>query len=279
MPNRRISDDVKWAAIRGVRMGLPEDQMLKIADFSKSTLDRIKRRLRSAGTVSKKEPIGRSRPRALDRDDLKYLLALVRHSPTKYLDEFQSLLLENRALDVSISTIHRSLEREGYSYKFVQKVAAERDPALRADFVRRIGRYPPECIVCIDETSKDERTYFRSHGRSKLNTRVEIEGPFIRGKRYSLLPAMDVDGIFASKVVEGSFTHDLFYAFLQRQVVRSCNSSTTPILTQSHQLPKMQPFPGPRSVLVMDNARIHHSDAISELVARAGSSLHMYFDD
>ncbi len=178
----------------------------------------------------------------------------------------------------SIATIHRTLEREGYSYKFVQKIAAERDPELRADFVRRISRYPVECITCIDETSKDERTYFRSHGHSKKNTRVEIEGPFIRGRRYSLLPAMDIDGIFAHKVVEGSFTHDLFYSFLRNQVVSGCNLNSVPTFSLCRQLPKSQPFPGPRSVLVMDNARIHHSDAISELVARFGACSPMNFD-
>jgi len=32
------------------------------------------------------------------------------------------------------------------------------------------------------------------------------------------------------------------------------------------------PFPGPLSVLVMDNARIHHGDKILELVERFGES-------
>jgi hypothetical protein len=33
------------------------------------------------------------------------------------------------------------------------------------------------------------------------------------------------------------------------------------------------PYPGPRSVLVLDNARIHHSDEIEELVRGFGECL------
>ena len=35
----------------------------------------------------------------------------------------------------------------------------------------------------------------------------------------------------------------------------------------------MNPFPAERSVLVLDNCRIHHNDAIVELVRSAGENL------
>lgn len=34
----------------------------------------------------------------------------------------------------------------------------------------------------------------------------------------------------------------------------------------------MNPYPGPRSVILLDNARIHHSDEIRELVASFGET-------
>ncbi|KAJ3543456.1 hypothetical protein NMY22_g3141 [Coprinellus aureogranulatus] len=157
-------------------------------------------------------------------------------------------------LPVHISTIHRALRRAGLSLKRVQKLAKERDPFKRADFVRRIGQYNPLCIVSIDEVSKDDRTYARLWGRAVKGARVEQYDPFVRGKRYSMCAAMALDkGIVAARVLEGSFTHQTFYEYVRDDV-----------------LPVMNPYPGPRSVLLLDNARIHHSDDIQALVRSAG---------
>ncbi len=51
-----------------------------------------------------------------------------------------------------------------------------------------------------------------------------------------------------AKIVEGSFTTDLFYDFLLGL------------------LNKMQPFPARNSVIVMDNARIHKNPRIVALI-------------
>ncbi|KAH7918732.1 hypothetical protein BV22DRAFT_992641, partial [Leucogyrophana mollusca] len=68
--------------------------------------------------------------------------------------------------------------------------------------------------------------------------------------RFSMVAALALDeGVVAAKIVEGSFNHERFVEYLRRDV-----------------LPITTPFPGPRSVLVLDNARIHHSQEIEDLV-------------
>jgi len=67
-------------------------------------------------------------------------------------------------------------------------------------------------------------------------------------RRFSVLPALSLDGILAVKIVEGSFTTELFKGFI------------------SGLLDHMNPFPGPNSVIVMDNCRIHRSRAIREMI-------------
>jgi transposase len=74
--------------------------------------------------------------------------------------------------------------------------------------------------------------------------------------RYSLLPALALDGMIYAKVVEGSFTSLLFRDFLK--VV----------------LDHMQPFPAPKSVIVMDNAQIHKDPAIIEMIEQRYMSIH-----
>lgn len=67
-------------------------------------------------------------------------------------------------------------------------------------------------------------------------------------KRYSLLPALTMDGIIYAKVVEGSFTADLFLEF---------------VLGLLDRMDKSMPQ---GSVIVMDNARIHKDPSIREII-------------
>ena len=55
-------------------------------------------------------------------------------------------------------------------------------------------------------------------------------------------------GMIYAKIVEGSFTAELFQEFI------------------SGLLDRMQPFPAANSVIVMDNARIHKNQDIIDMI-------------
>jgi len=100
-------------------------------------------------------------------------------------------------------------------------MAAERCEHARGEFCERIGRlYTPEQLVFIDESSKDERTLVRRYGWAPYNRRAKRKAVFIRGKRYTILPALSIHGIFAVDILEGSCTADDFYNFIVTKVVR-----------------------------------------------------------
>ncbi|EJD32953.1 hypothetical protein AURDEDRAFT_23114, partial [Auricularia subglabra TFB-10046 SS5] len=65
--------------------------------------------------------------------------------------------------------------------------------------------------------------------------------------RFSVLPALTVDGLLFSQVHDGAYDGDAFLSFLEGL------------------LPCMNPYPAPRSVLVMDNCNIHHVEGVQEL--------------
>jgi transposase len=268
MGNRRISNDLKEAAVRLMNRGTyTMEEITAITRISRRTLFRVARQKRLTGSVAKTVAVGRGRPRSLVHADAQYLLSLARHNPTLFLDEYHDRLQRYRHLQASLATIHRTLRQAKLSIKRVQQMAAERDPQKRADFVRRVGEYPAECLVSIDEASKDDRTYSRLWGRAETGQRAAAYQPFVRKRRFSLVAGLTVDGILGSKVVEGSFTQDKFIEFLRDSIVSGSNCHP-PAQFQSKlfQMPLTMPYPGPRSVLIMDNARIHHSDEIQELV-------------
>jgi hypothetical protein len=66
--------------------------------------------------------------------------------------------------------------------------------------------------------------------------------------RYSLLPTISMTGVLSCKAIESSFTTPLFKGFLEGL------------------LNKMQPYPTPNSVIVMDNTKVHRSLDICETI-------------
>lgn len=220
MVNRKISDDLKDAALRLKADGRTSAYIRHITGISRRTLYRSQKRKRDTGSVAKAQAIGRGRPRSLLKQDAEYLLRLARHKPTLFLDEYQHQLTRYRHLPVCLTTIHLTLERAGLSVKHVQKLASERDPVLRADFIRRIARYPTDYLICIDEVSKDNRTYSRLWGRTPRNTPAEQHNPFVRKQWLSMVAGLALDeGIVAARVVEGSFTKQTFMEYVRDDVV------------------------------------------------------------
>ncbi|GBC24239.2 TPR domain-containing protein [Rhizophagus irregularis DAOM 181602=DAOM 197198] len=77
----------------------------------------------------------------------------------------------------------------------------------------------------------------RAYGYSMKNVKVEKSIVFVRGKQYTILPALTLDGFIAADFIEGSCNKERFQTFILTQV-----------------LPQMNEYPNKNSVIVMDNA-------------------------
>ncbi|KAF8236083.1 hypothetical protein L208DRAFT_1124560, partial [Tricholoma matsutake] len=104
-----------------------------------------------------------------------------------------------------------------------------------------MAQYSPEEIGFLDETSKDERTLGRQYGRSTKGRQASRKQPFVRSRRTSTTGLLTLNGIEAAMAVEGSRMKEMYLEFLEFTVLLKCTA-----------------YPGPLSVLVMDNAKIHH---------------------
>ena len=222
---RPISRDLKIAAIRLFERGLlPIHDILLCCGISRRTFFRILRLWRTTGDVINDVPERRGRVRGLNRDDVQYLLQLVRDNPDYFLDELLNLLKTNRFISVHYTTIHQELTRAGVSRKRLQRIALERNETIRAQFIARMAQFDPEELGFIDEVSKDERTIGRRYGRSKRGTRACKTQPFVRGRRTSTVGVLTLDGFASGTVVEGSLTKEGLLHWLEFSVVRSPRS-------------------------------------------------------
>jgi len=93
----------------------------------------------------------------------------------------------------------------------------------------------------VDESGINPKSGERVYGYAKKGTvaRQKVLGP--KTENYSVLPALALDGYIACNVYAGPVDGEAFLDFIEFNVLPCCT-----------------PFPGPRSIIVMDNAAIHN---------------------
>lgn len=223
---------------------------------SSSSCYRWRQILAEHGTCERPPSPLTGRTRTITRALLTAIEDLFSQDSDLYLDELCVWLGIQHNISISTSALSRTLNSVGLSRKTLQKLASERNELCRAEFrnyLRDNFVGDGSEFVVVDETSKNERTYARHYGRAARGRRAQLRDVFVRGIRYSLCAALTTQGYIATHVVEGSYDTQKFYDFITEEV-----------------LPQMNPFPAERSVLILDNCRIHHNDDLVELVENAG---------
>ena len=98
-------------------------------------------------------------------------------------------------------------------------------------------------LMYIDETAANEHTVHHRYGWAEKGQPARLVASAKKCKKWSILPLYTYDGFVDWMIVHGSFNADLFIEFLEEHVI-----------------PHTNPFLGPRSVLIIDNAKIHHDE-------------------
>ncbi|KAK3741926.1 hypothetical protein QZH41_010680, partial [Actinostola sp. cb2023] len=136
-------------------------------------------------------------------------------------------------------------------------IALQRSDWLRAQYRANIILYAPEMLIFVDETGCDKRLQGR-YGYSFQGSQALIRRDFIRSPRISAIAAIGLDGPRAIKTFHESVNAEKFVKFLEYEL-----------------LPILQPYNGinPDSVVIMDNACIHHVRRVRRLITQTGARL------
>ena len=114
----------------------------------------------------------------------------------------------------------------------------------------------PEQMVFIDETSKDSRDAYRMHGWAAKGEKVVVKLPSGQHVQRSILAALGHNGFIGWETTSETFTRvDFHNAFINKI------------------LPKLNPWSLPRSIVVMDNAKIHMYPELCTAISSAGALL------
>ncbi|CAD6897615.1 unnamed protein product [Tilletia laevis] len=193
------------------------------------------------------------RPRKLGAEDIAYVMERLNQCADLMLDELAGSIEAVGGPKVSKSLVSRTLQRLDITRKRLRRRASEADLNLEAACRLRMARYLPEQLIFVDETGFDSRTGQRRFGWAPAGDRAVQVGTGKRTRRATLIPGLTVDGMIAPKIYHSTVNADVFYDYLI-----------------TYLLPQTTPFPGPGSVIVMDNVPFHRSPKIKQLVRRFG---------
>ena len=125
----------------------------------------------------------------------------------------------------------------------MQLRAAQQNSELRTQWMSKLSQWTAEQLIFIDELAANERTADRKYGWAPVGVTPREARPFGHFQRWSLCPAYTIDGFITWEIVHGSFSAEFYEDFIENKVLPLCN-----------------PYPLPRSVIIMDNAPIHRTN-------------------
>ena len=189
------------------------------------------------------------------RKILPFHISLIRyvltHKADLFLDEILLILnFVDPSLDISIPTLSRMLLKMGFSRKNPTRVISQSDPLERSLYKQAIGRICSSIhqLVFFDESTNSRASFQRLKSRSPAKIQSVGQQP-IPSLRVSVLLAISSQGILDLHLTPG-VVNRVDVAYFLRYFL----------------LPSMSAFPGPNSILILDNARTH---LISDIVEYA----------
>ena len=222
MVYRKISSDLKECALRLWELGWSMEDVCQLFSVSPRSLQRWCALFEDIGQVVRPPSPLVGRTRLITRACMNAIETLLQAHPETYLDELVWWLAIHHDLAISKATLQKTLEEVGLTHKRLQKIAAERNEELRAEWREMVGTEflgTGDEFVFVDETSKNDHAYARRYGYSRKGERAELIDVFTRGVRYSLVAALTKRGYIATRVMEGSFDAAEFYDFIVAEVV------------------------------------------------------------
>ena len=229
-------------------LAITDEAIAQIFGCTTRTVRSTRTKIRN-GTIDRTPgPFGR--PKQVTENMWMAIWRELRRRPSLSQQTQANFLFQLYGIRVSRSTIGRGVK---WTKKVMMTIAKEQNRELRDDWIYRRSKFRPEQTIYIDESGDDRELGIPKKGYApKGETPVQIK-PFHRGDRVSFLPAYGIEGIIYSEVYEGTTDLTVFENFLVNLLPCCC------------------PYPGPRSVVIKDNASFHNiSQSIKDLYAEAG---------
>ena len=252
------SEDLRWRAVwLNVVRGMSPFEIADLLFMSERSVQRYLSLFHSTGSVAPKDSTGGPGKLLTETEQFSILQSLI-YNPSAFLHEIQTQLYETTGKWIHASTICRTIHQHNFTHKKIQMIALQRSQEARIRFMAEVSGYSPDMLIWVDETGSDRRNSIRSYGYALRGMRPVCHHLSVGGRRVSAIPVMTTRGIEDVFTTTDRVNGDVFERFVCECI-----------------LPIILPFDGnnPRSVLVMDNASIHHLERIEEIITGVGAKI------
>ncbi|THU79405.1 hypothetical protein K435DRAFT_823898 [Dendrothele bispora CBS 962.96] len=167
MPRRRVSRDLKARIpILYHQHGLSVKDIRHVLGVGKTLVYDTLEYDRLYGVPYNIHARHPGQPHKLDSSDVEFILNLLTHRRTLYLDEIQTQLLNCCGIWVSTTTILRTTRRLYFSHKCVSTKAEEANDLQHSHYMVRIAEIVPnpDMLMFTDKASRNRRTHQQRYG-------------------------------------------------------------------------------------------------------------------
>ena len=255
LAKRQLSEDSKTICVHAVLVGYRKSLLIDIFRTSKASLNKWIKRFKDTGSVTKKRKT--TIPKKFQQKHMDFIILIVEKNPLFTLFQIkQQFERYFTTITISVSTVWRILIRNNYSYKVLQRRAIDIKLAAITSFTEELNNLSPlpEQLLFLDEMSLDNRDMFKKKGFFRKGEDPIYFGVFRRSERISILSFADISGFVSTYETEGTFTRKIFFDKIQLMV-------NTGLVSR---------YPGPRSIWILDGAKIHLDENIVYFLRSVG---------
>ena len=247
------SEDLRWRIVwLHVFLRMEASEVARLLYVCTRTVYRYAERFNLTGELRKSIKHNGPYP-VLNEGQNLFLINLLLTRPGIYLRELQHELYIHFGIVVHSSTICRGLRKLGFTYQKLQHIALQQSESERIKFIAEVMAVFPNTMI---ETSCDRRNSLRKYGYGMRGQRPQDHQLQLRGVCYSSIGILSSEGINDVYITEGSINGDTFLHFICTMLVQILN-----------------PFDGQNtnSIVIMDNASIHHTDLVVSMINATGA--------
>ena len=239
-----LSEDSKWRILRAVQRGERVTEVAGIFGINRGSVYDIVNQYKETGSLEIRTS-QRGRKPKLTKEQLEEIRQAVIENPDITLSEIK----EKFDLPVTTECIRQKLHEMGFRRKKKSLYAQERE---RPDVVQRREEWEEEVktyekkLVYLDESGVNTNLT-RLYGRGQSDGRVTDKTPLNTPQNTTILSSIRLDGSCVYTTYLGGTTDRKIYG-LSRKIL-------FPTLKEN-------------DIIIMDNMRTHHADAVTEPAER-----------